>query len=98
MFRKSELRVVFENVLCRLSGGTQDVQVFGQIGDLQFGKTVLAGTEEIPGTAQLQIGLGDLKAVDRPAHHGQTLRGNIALPRVEQDAVGTSLTGSAPCP
>ncbi len=60
IFRTAEIPVAAQNVGGGLLRTPEHVHVGGQIGDVHFRQPVLAGTEKVSGTSQLQVHLRDL--------------------------------------
>ena len=69
MLRPGQVRVSLQELLCGLLGLGQKPGIPGQIRHSQLGQAVLPGAEEIAGSPELQVLLGNLKAV-RGARQG----------------------------
>src|SRR5579862_3796500 len=65
MFRQRQLRVAAHELLGAGARFAEYVAILEQIGDLQFGHSRLLRAEELPGTAQAEVGFGDFETVAR---------------------------------
>jgi len=70
------------------AGHAEQLEVFDQVGHLQLRQAVLAGAEELPGAAELEVFLGDAEPVGRFAQRLQPAKGQRAAGVGNEDAVG----------
>ena len=76
----SELKAIEE----KLATSTLPI---GKVGDIELRQAVLTVAEEVAGASELQVHIGDLKAVIRATHHAQALFGILALIIGNEDTV-----------
>ena len=87
VFRAFERRVGAQQLFRRFADNAQHLRVAQDVRNVQFGKPVLAFAEEIARPAQLQIGVGDPKAVGRLAKNFES-RGRFFVLRIRHQNTG----------
>src|SRR5688572_31911870 len=67
MYGLLELRVALQQLQRVAARHAQQLELLGDVGQLELRQAVLADAEELAGAAELQVHLGDLEAVGREA-------------------------------
>lgn len=63
MFEAREVRIHIDDALGRIASACDEVIVSGGVEETEFGKAVLARTEEVAHAAMREVGTGDFEAV-----------------------------------
>ena len=68
VFRQGEIRIFCQQFPCRLLHLLKQTGILCQVGDLEWGQAMLPLSEEVAGTPQLEVSLGNAEAVGGAAH------------------------------
>src|SRR5437763_1029756 len=91
VFSGAESWVFGEKCKCVLARLVEHFEFLGNVGHLEFGQAVLAGSEELTGAAELEVHLGDLEAVGGAGHGPESLLGLVGRGVGDQQAGGSVL-------